>query len=217
MELQIQKPDLWIVVDNSSDANQDWSIAKDHPGVLYEKIEETKTIGALRNRCLDLAIENGADYILFWDDDDYYPPTRISSGVRALELNPEADIAGSSKMFMLLTRENVLMTTGPFSETHATAATFTIRRRYAETHRFPDKSRGEELAFTNEWKAKLIQVPSEETILVMGHANNTVDKSDVYKRPHVYKAAVVNADNGKMIARMKWPIPWDIFRTTFCA
>jgi glycosyltransferase involved in cell wall biosynthesis len=217
MELQIQKPDLWIIIDNSSDANQDWSIAKDHPGVLYEKIEETKTIGALRNRCLDLAIENGADYILFWDDDDYYPPTRISSGVRALESNPEADIAGSSKMFMLLTRENVLMTTGPFSDTHATAATFTIRRRYAESHRFPDKSRGEELVFTNEWKAKLIQVPSEETILVMGHANNTVDKSDVYKRPHIYKAAVVNADNGKMMARMKWPIPWDIFRTTFCA
>jgi hypothetical protein len=120
-------------------------------------------------------------------------------------------------MFMLLTRENVLMTTGPFSESHSTAATFTIRRKYAQTHRFPDKPKGEEHDFTDGWKANLIQVPSEETILVMGHANNTVDKSDVCKRPHVYKAEIVNADNGKMIARMKWPIPWDIFRTTFYA
>lgn len=216
MEYQIQKPHLWIIVDNSRNPEEDWSIAKDYPGVLYERIQEHTSIGCLRNRCLELALENGADYIVFWDDDDYYPPTRISSGVKALESHPEADIAGSSKMFMLLTLENVLMTTGPFGETHATAATHTIRRRYAETHRFEDKARGEEYSFTKGWTAKLIQVPSEETILVMGHAKNTVDKSDVYKRPHVYNAAIVNADNGKMWARTKWPIPWDIFRTTFC-
>jgi glycosyltransferase involved in cell wall biosynthesis len=216
MDLQTLKPDTWIIVDNSSDPDEDWSIAKNYPGVVYEQIKEKKTIGVLRNRCLELAIEAGAEYIVFWDDDDYYPPSRIATGVKALESHPEADIAGSSKMFMLLTRENVLMTTGPFGETHATAATFTIRKRYAETHKFPDKAKGEELVFTNNWKANLIQVPSEETIVVMGHSRNTVDKSDVYKRPHVYNAAVVNADNGKMIVRTKWPFPWDIFRTTFC-
>jgi hypothetical protein len=33
--------------------------------LLYEKVQERKTIGALRNRCLELALENDAEYILF--------------------------------------------------------------------------------------------------------------------------------------------------------
>lgn len=213
--MQIRKPDLWIVVDNSSTPAYDWSVARDHPGVLYERIYEPKTIGALRNRCLELALDHGADYIVFWDDDDYYPPTRISSGTDALVKNPAADISASSKMYVLLTRENVLMTVGPYGETHGTAATYTIRRRYAETHRFPDKAKGEELGFTNGWTAKLIQVSPEDSIVVMGHSKNTVDKSDLLHHPQLYLASVLNSDNGKMTVRSRWPIPWEVFRTTF--
>jgi glycosyltransferase involved in cell wall biosynthesis len=212
---QKQKPDLWVVLDNSSSPAYDWAPAKDFPGVLYERVYEQKTIGALRNRCLEIALEQGADYIVFWDDDDYYPPTRISTGVGALEKNPDADISASSKMYILLTRENVLMTVGPYGEKHGTAATHTIRRRYAEAHRFHDKARGEELEFTNHWTANLIQVPAEEMIVVMGHSKNTVDKSDILKRPQVYRGAVFNSDNGRMAVRARWPVPWEVFRSTF--
>lgn len=215
--MQRQKPDAWVIVDNSSTPAHDWSVATSCPGVVYERIHDPKTIGWLRNRCLEMALELGADYIVFWDDDDYYPPTRISSGVNALENTPTADIAGSSRMYLLLTRENVMMETGPFSDTHATAATHTIRRRYAESHRFPDKDKGEEREFTNDWSAALVQVPAEETIVVMGHGRNTVDKSDLFRRPELYRARVLNADNGRMFMRVRWPVPWDTFRTTFCA
>ena len=54
-------------------------------------MEEKEPIGKLRNRCLDLALAAGADYIVFWDDDDYYVPQRISAGIRALEQNPKAE------------------------------------------------------------------------------------------------------------------------------
>lgn len=216
MDMQILKPDVWVIVDNSKTPANDWSIAKERTGVLYERVYERRSIGWLRNRCLEVALEQGADYIVFWDDDDYYPPTRISTGVKALEENPSADIAGSSTMYLLLTRENVMMITGPFGDTHATAATHTIRRRYAEANKFPDKERGEEYEFTKAWTASLIQVPSEETIVVMGHGRNTVDKSDLLKRPHIYKAKIVNDVNGKMMLRIRWPVPWDTFRTTFC-
>lgn len=216
MNQQYLKPDLWIIVDNSSSPSEDWSVAKDQPSVLYDRVYEPKPIGWLRNRCLDLALENGADYILFWDDDDYYPPTRVSTSIAALEKNPDADIAGSSKMFLLLTRENVLMTTGPFHETHATAATMAIRRRYAEKHRFdPEKTRGEEITFTRGWVAKMIQLHAEDIIVVMGHGRNTVDKSELLKTPQKYNATIVNSANGRMIVRMRWPLPWDLFRSTF--
>ena len=216
MDLQIRKPDAWVIVDNSTDPAHDWSVAREVPGVVYESIPEPRTVGSLRNRCLEIALDQGADYIVFWDDDDYYPPTRISSGIRALEENPDADIAGSSRMPLLLTRENVLLETGPFGPNHATAATHTIRRRYAETHRFLDKARGEELDFTGEWTANVVQVPAEETIVVMGHARNTVDKSDLLARPALYKARIVNKDNGRMVVRAQWPhLPWGTCRATF--
>lgn len=215
MEAQTLKPDLWIVVDNSTD----WECAKSHPGVLYEQVSEVKPIGWLRNRCLDLAIENGADYIVFWDDDDYYPPTRIAKSIAALEATPEADIAGTSTLYLLLTRENVLMTTGPFHDKHATAATMVVRRRYAETHRFdPEKLRGEELYFTKNWTAPVVQLAPEDVIVVMGHSQNTVDKSQLLKNPERFKAVVINSANGGMTVRMKWPhFPWGLFRSTFSA
>ena len=213
---QILKPDLWVVVDNSTRPADDWSIATDLSWVVYDRVHGVKPIGWLRNRCLELALEHGADYIIFWDDDDYYPPTRISSGVRALEANPELDMTGSSKMYLLLTRENVLMTTGPFHERHATAATHTIRRRYAEANRFdPEKKCAEEVTFTKGWTAKIQQIPAEDTIVVMGHSRNTVDKSQLLARPKMFNAEIVSDINGKMSFRSRWPVPWDLWKRTF--
>ena len=216
MDMQRRAPDLWIILDNSSSPAEDWSVATSRSDVLYERVYEVRPIGWMRNRCLELALEAGADYIVMWDDDDYYPPTRISSGLAALEANPQADIAGSSRMTLLLTKENILLEVGPFGPTHATAATWTLRRRYAETHRFVDtKTRGEELEFTGEWSANLVQVPSEETIVVLGHGRNTVNKSVVLESPQTFKSTVLNRDNGRMVLRSRWPVPWDTFRTTF--
>ena len=215
MLMQKQKPDKWIVLDNSSCPAYDWSVSADIPFVDYHKVYGAHTIGELRNKCLELALAEGAETIVFWDDDDYYPPQRISSGIRALQDNPTADIAASSHMYLLLTKENVFMEVGPFGPKHGTAATYTIRRRYAETNRFPDKSRGEELGFTNNWTANMVQVPAEDTIVVMGHNRNTVNKSMIYKNPSMFRGKVLNADNGKMILRSRWPVPWDLFRSTF--
>ena len=213
MDTQLLKPDLWVVVDNSTE----WAVSREHPSVLYEQVVEPKPIGWLRNRCLEIALEQGADYIVFWDDDDYYPPTRISTSIAALEANPKADIAGSSKMYLLLTRENVLMSTGPFHDKHATAATMVVRRRYAEAHRFnPTKVRGEELDFTGHWNAEMAQLVPEDVLVVMGHSRNTVDKSDLLRSPSKYKATIVNSANGRMRVRMMWKhFPWDLFRSTF--
>lgn len=216
MRRQILQPIRWIVVDNSTDPEQDWSVSTADPLVRYVSIPEPRPIGWLRNRCLELALEETPDFLVFWDDDDYYPPTRISTGVTALLANPTADIAASSTMHLLLVRENVMMVTGPFHDKHGTAATQTVRASYAKTHRFnPEKTKGEELEFTGGWAANLIQVPSDETIVVMGHGRNTVDKSDLLLRPKLYNAVVLNSSNGKMLLRARWPVPWDLWKSTF--
>lgn len=214
MEHQIQPADVWVVVDNSERKEDGW---EDAPGIVYEHIAEPKPIGWLRNRCLDIAVAHGADYVVFWDDDDYYPPTRISESIKALERNPTADIVGCTKMYLLLTRENVFLSTGPFHDKHATASTMTIRKDYAESHRFdPTKTRGEEVTFTRDWQANLVQLVPEDTLLVMGHARNTVDKSQLIRTPDMFRATILNTANGRMVARMRWPhLPWDLFRSTF--
>ena len=199
----------WIVLDNSDRTEDGWQ----NP---TERIGGTRTVAWMRNRCIELALETKCDYIVFWDDDDYYPPKRISTGVTALESDFTKSIAASSKMFLLLTKENVMMTTGPFHETHGTAATFTVRRSYAECNRFdPSKLKGEEVSFTNGWTAPMVQVSPEDSIVVMGHSRNTVDKSDLLKRPQVYSAKIINDANGKQWMRSRWPVPWDLYRATF--
>jgi len=214
MKEQIIQPVKWIVLDNS-DPGKGWVPS---PRFELHHVEGKKTVGWLRNHCLDLALKTSCDYIVFWDDDDYYPPERIYAGVRGL-VDSNADIACSSKMHLLLTKENVLMTTGPFGDHHGTAATYTIRRGYAETHRF-DETKGfaEELEFTEGWKAKMVQVSSENTIVVMGHSFNTVNKSILLDDPKTFRATIVNDANGKQVFRSKWslsPELWGLWRTTF--
>jgi glycosyltransferase involved in cell wall biosynthesis len=202
---------LWIVLDNSDRPEDGW----ENP---TERVDGQRTVAWMRNRCIELALETYCDYIVFWDDDDYYPPKRISVGVDALESDFTKDIAASSKMFMLLTKENVMMTTGPFHDSHGTAATFTIRRPYADRNRFdPSKTKGEEPTFTKGWTARMVHVSPEDTIVVMGHSRNTVDKSDLLRRPQMYCAKIINDANGKMWMRSRWPVPWDLFRSTFSA
>jgi glycosyltransferase involved in cell wall biosynthesis len=217
MKAQTRQPDLWVVVDNSSDPNDTWiGIGKDYPHVLYDRVEEPHTIGWMRNRCLDLALKAGAEYIVFWDDDDYYPPRRIEDAIVALEANPAAELAGSSKMYLLVLPENTLMTVGPYGPNHSTAATMVVRRRYAEVNRFnPEKEKGEEFSFTKGWTAPVAQVNAETAIVAIGHTRNTVNKSQVVHKPRVFAAESVNDVNGKQVFRMRWPVQWDLFRRTF--
>lgn len=223
MKQQTVKPSLWIIVDDSD--SESWEpIRNTDVGIPIKYISvhdgTQKPIGTLRNICLEKALEENADYIVFWDDDDYYDPLRIEQNVETLKKNPTADISASSKMYLLLTRENILMTTGPFHEKHGTAATFCIRRDYAQKHKFEaSKTRGEEITFTENWSANLVQVEDpEHMIVVMGHPKNTVDKSDLIRRPQMYSAQIVNKDNGRMCFRARWnpsPAIWDLFRSTF--
>lgn len=202
-------------MDNSTTPAYDWSVSKDLACVDYHRIYHPESIGALRNRCIERARELGADYLVFWDDDDYYPPERIATGIEALQSTPTADLAASSHLYLLLTKENVFMEVGPFNDNHGTAATYTIRKSFFDTHRFPDTSRGEERLFTNDWNAKIVQVPSEKTIVVMGHSHNTINKSDIHTMPAMFRGKILNDINGRMVVRMRWPLPWDVFRSTY--
>lgn len=211
----------WIVVDNSDDPERDWSPAKEHPRVKYTHVPGKVHLGEMRNICLREALKTDADYIAFWDDDDYYVPQRFSVALKALDGNPAAAYAGCRKMYVLLLKENVLITVGPYHENHSTAATWVIRRAYAEANTFESTAdKAEEGAFMRGWTTKMVNLEPEDTILVMGHNANTVDKGQVRKRAQIFMSTDANSANGKMVARMKWfrsPEVWARFQSTFAA
>lgn len=215
MRAQTMKPDLWIVLDNTQ-GEGGW---KESELITLHRHAEPLTIAQMRNTCIELAIKAGCEFIVFWDDDDYYPPARIQIGVDALKDKPSADIAGCSLMHLMLTELNALMTVGPYQDKHATAGTWTLRRRYAMNNTFDvTKTFGEEASFTHGWKANLIQVDPHQTIVVMGHKGNTVSKTQVFWEPEKFLAKVVNTINGKQAFRSRWnltPELWDLWRTTF--
>lgn len=209
----------WIVVDNSDEPGNDWSASKEHPRVKYMHVPGKVHLGEMRNICLREALKTDADYIAFWDDDDYYVPQRLSVAVRALAASPDCAYAGCRKMLVLLIDKNVLISVGPYNENHSTAATWVMRRAYAEANTFESTAdKAEEGAFMRGWTTKMVSIEPEDTILVMGHSANTVDKGQVRARAQIFMSTDVNSANGKMVARMKWfrtPEVWARFLSTF--
>jgi glycosyltransferase involved in cell wall biosynthesis len=66
----------------------------DDPRIRYERLDKRLTVGAKRN----LACERAqGDVIVHWDDDDWYPPSRVTEQVRALMDRP-ADVCGTSRL-----------------------------------------------------------------------------------------------------------------------
>jgi glycosyltransferase involved in cell wall biosynthesis len=211
----------WIIVDNSSDDEKSWKDIQQKEGlsITYIRIPEKKTIGRLRNIMMQEALKHDPDYLAFWDDDDYYVPGRIQISVDALEKNPKYDIVGCEVMSVFLTRENVLMDVGPYGRNHATAATYVFRAECARTRYFLETaSKAEESTFTRDWTLEMIMLPAKQIMLVLGHSQNTVNKSEIFVDPKKFGSRMNNADNAKNIVRFQWiqdPSMWAVFRKTF--
>jgi len=212
---------IWIVVDNSDTPEQSWEVSKEHPLVTYVHVDGKRPIGELRNICVAEALKTDCDFVSFWDDDDYYVPHRLSHAIKTLKEKPDCEYVGCSTLYLLLVRENVIIKVGPYGENHSTGASWVIRRAYAEKNSFDSKlTKGEEGSFMRNWRTKMAMIDPEDCILVMGHAENTVDKSQVRTKAAQFLATDVNSANGKMVARMTWfksAQVWDQFRSTFAA
>lgn len=84
-----------IVVDDGSDAIGD--LLPGDSRIEYVRLAERKSIGAKRN----LACERArGGIIVHWDDDDWYPPSRVRTQVAALR-DRGADVCGSSIVWYL--------------------------------------------------------------------------------------------------------------------
>jgi hypothetical protein len=119
------------------------------------------------------------------DDDDYYPPERISHAVEKLQSDSSVLCAGSSEIYIYFKHIKEMYQFGPYGPKHATAGTFAFKRKLLETSVYDnDACLAEEKAFLKDYTVPFIQLDPIKTILVFSHEQNTFDKRKLLENKH---------------------------------
>lgn len=170
----------WIIVDDGTDKIED--LVKNIPQVKYYKFDEKMTLGRKRN----IAHEKcSGDIIVYMDDDDYYPPERISHAVNMLITHPKALCAGSSEMYIYFKHIQKMYKFGPYGPNHSTAATFAFRKELLKETSFDNNaSVAEEKFFLKNYTIPFVQLDTMKSILVFSHNHNSFDKKDLLLIPN---------------------------------
>jgi len=185
----------WVIIDDGTDPIED--LVSQHPCVRYFRLEEKVSLGKKRNMMHDQA---RGDILVYMDDDDYYPPDRVSHAVNTLldhrKRKTGIKLAGSSEMCIYFKPENLrfsepfpldptnqwcgqMVQFGPYGPNHATAATFAFwKELLADRNLAYDESAclAEERAFLRGYTVPMAQLDPMKVILVFSHEHNTFDK-----------------------------------------
>ena len=172
----------WIIIDDGTDKIED--MVAHIPQVKYFKYDEKMFLGKKRNLAHQKA---RGDIIISMDDDDYYPPERVSHAVDMLRTNPTAFCAGSSEMYIYFKHIQKMYRFGPYGPNHATAATFAFRKELLTLTSFEDNAAvAEERHFLKEYTIPFVQLNPMKSILVFSHTQNSFDKKHLLESPNQY-------------------------------
>ena len=162
----------WIIIDDGTDKIED--LVCNIEQVKYYYYSEKMPLGKKRNI---MHSKSKGDIIVYMDDDDYYPPERVSHAVNMLVTHPTALCAGASEIYIWFKHIQKMFQFGPYSESHATAGTFAFKRELLKDHKYEDHAAlAEEKAFLKNYSVPFVQLEPKKTILVFSHIHNTFDK-----------------------------------------
>lgn len=171
-----------LVADDGTDPILD--LIKNDSAFRYIRFDEKKPLGYKRNI---LASEAKGEILIHFDDDDYYPPCRVSHAVESLMASDKL-IAGSSLCHIYDTSLKKIFVSGPFGQNHATAGTFAYKKEYLKNNKFNDEAIAqEEPFFTGNFTNNLLQLDTYKTILIIKHSSNTWDKKNTHKKLSPFK------------------------------
>jgi glycosyltransferase involved in cell wall biosynthesis len=169
----------WIIIDDGTDKIEE--LVTHIPQVKYFYYPEKLTLGKKRNIMHE---KTTGDIIIYMDDDDYYPPERISHAVETLQNNPQALCAGSSEMYIYFKHIQKMYQFGPYKENHSTAATFAFRRELLKQTSYDDTAcLAEEKHFLKNYTIPFVQLNPLKSILVFSHNHNSFDKKMLLDGP----------------------------------
>jgi hypothetical protein len=171
----------WIIIDDGTDKIKDLIDSSGINEIKYIALDNKITLGKKRNMLHDNSI---GDIIVYMDDDDYYPPTRVEHAVNRLKQSPASLIAGSSELFIYFKTINEMYSFGPYGPNHGTAATFAFKRKLLTTCRYNETAcLAEEKEFLKNYTIPMVQLDPKHVILVFSHSHNTFDKQELLRQP----------------------------------
>lgn len=166
----------WIIVDDGTDPIGD--LVEHLPQVRYYRFTEKMPLGKKRNLMNSYA---KGSILIYMDDDDYYPPNRISHAVDMLT-HSDALCAGSSIIHIYFHEIKKIIEFGPYGKNHATAGTFAMKRELLMQTSYDENScMAEEKQFLKNYTIPFVQLDPMKTILVVSHEHNTFDKRQLLK------------------------------------
>lgn len=172
----------WIIVDDGTDKIKDLLDAADIPQIKYFPIDRKMPLGEKRNF---MHKQTTGAIIVYMDDDDYYPPERISHAVDRLQEKKDALCAGSSEIYVYFKHIHKMYQAGPYGPNHATAGTFAFRRELLDQTCYEDRAAlAEEKHFLKNYTIPFVQLDPLKTILVFSHTQNTFDKKILLEMPN---------------------------------
>jgi len=183
----------WIIIDDGTDKIGD--LVKDIPQVKYYSYNKKLMLGKKRNIMHEKC---KGDILVYMDDDDYYPPQRISHAVERLLKDKNALCAGSSEIYIFFKHINEMYQFGPYKSTHSTAGTFAFKRELLKLTRYDDNAAlAEEKHFLKNYTIPFVQLDPIKTILVFSHIHNTFDKRRLLDpiNPEFTKKSTKTVDN----------------------
>lgn len=174
----------WIVVDDGTDCIRDIIESEQCQEKLkgiqiryfYEK--EKMDLGKKRNymhqKC---EYKQETSIIVYMDDDDFYPPERVSHSVMKLISNPKVLCGGSSELYLWFNTLDKMYKFGPYGPNHSTAGTFAFKRKLLNETSYEESAvLAEEKHFLKNYTVPFVQFDPFKTILVVSHEQNTFDK-----------------------------------------
>jgi glycosyltransferase involved in cell wall biosynthesis len=168
-----------IIVDDSPETNED--IIKQYntdKNIRYYHLKEKLELGKKRNYINSLI---KGEYVVCFDDDDYYPPERVAHAITMLQ-SSKKQIAGSTRISIYYTALDKIYEFGPYGANHGTNGTFAYHRDYLKNHSYQDDAKmAEEKFFLKDYTEPLVQLDPYKTIICISHACNTFDKHNVIK------------------------------------
>ena len=184
----------WIIVDDGTDKIADLIEKSNIPQIKYFSIDKKMSLGEKRNY---MHKQTKGSIIVYMDDDDYYPPDRISHAVERLTSSPTALCAGSSEMYIYFKHIKKMYQSGPYGPNHATAGTFAFKSELLKQTQYENHAAlAEEKAFLKGYTVPFVQLDPMKTILVFSHEHNTFDKRKLLENPHpdVFKESPKTVD-----------------------
>jgi glycosyltransferase involved in cell wall biosynthesis len=162
-----------LIVDDGADAVAD--CVPDDSRIRYVRLAHKMNVGAKRNFACAHA---RGEFIVHWDDDDWYPAWRVSAQARAL-IEGGADLCGTSRLYYYeaATRRAWSYAYGGGRAPWVAGNTLAYRKSFWERRRFPEIQVGEDSRFV--WGAgdARVQDLDDPTLCVaLVHAENTSRK-----------------------------------------